>query len=294
MDKQTQQKLTKNFPKDVVKPAPKGKFGSYVPHHIYTQRLVDVIPGGYDFTYEIVRAKDNSIIGAKCKLYIKSTEQTIEEVGDVDMNALNRNITESELLKLAVSDGIKRCCMRLGLGLELWTGDTTEEEHYAGGEDKPKEKVAPPKPVVKQEEEVEESEMKRRIKTAIEFHEPDEKLRETFKTTAWKSVKNKDVDSWTQEEYDTFLDAFVDAQENFSDEDKKNAAVVDEIFTTELIDEKRKCPECGSTEVEDNRDKKAKDPEKLGKIPDFACQKPPYGTGCGKGWWINNAPESWL
>ena len=77
---------------------------------------------------EIVRAKDNSIIGAKCKLYIKSTEQTIEEVGDVDMNALNRNITESELLKLAVSDGIKRCCMRLGIGLELWTGDTTEEE----------------------------------------------------------------------------------------------------------------------------------------------------------------------
>ena len=50
MDKETQKKLTKNFPKDVVKPAPKGKFGAYVPHHIYTQRLVDVIPGGYDFT----------------------------------------------------------------------------------------------------------------------------------------------------------------------------------------------------------------------------------------------------
>ena len=296
MDKQTQQKLTKNFPKDVVKPAPKGKFGSYVPHHIYTQRLVDVIPGGYDFTYEIVRAKDNSIIGAKCKLYIKSTEQTIEEVGDVDMNALNRNITESELLKLAVSDGIKRCCMRLGLGLELWTGDTTEEEHYAGGEDKPKQKVAPPKPVVKQEEEVEESEMKRRIKTAIEFHEPDEKLRETFKTTAWKSVKNKDVDSWTQEEYDTFLDAFVEAQENFSDEDKKNAAVVDEIFKTELIEEKMIYPDCATKncDIEDNREKKAKDPDKFGKIPDFACQKPPYGKGCGKAWWINNAPESWL
>ncbi len=131
MDKETQKKLTKNFPKEVVKKAPKGKYGDYVPHHLYTQRLVDVIPGGYDYTYEVVRGADNSIIGAKCKLYIKSTDQTIEEVGDVDVNAVNRNITESELLKLAVSDGIKRCCMRLGIGLELWTGGVSEEHHYA-------------------------------------------------------------------------------------------------------------------------------------------------------------------
>ena len=131
MDKDTYKKLTKNFSKDVVKPAPKGKFGSYVPHHIYTQRLVDVIPNGYDFTFEEIRNKDNAVVGAKCRLYIKETQQTIEEVGDVDRHALERN-TESEILKLAVSDGIKRCCMRIGLGLELWTGDTTEEEHYAG------------------------------------------------------------------------------------------------------------------------------------------------------------------
>ena len=133
MDKDTYKKLTKNFSKDVVKPAPKGKFGSYVPHHIYTQRLVDVIPNGYDFTFEEIRNKDNAVVGAKCRLYIKETQQTIEEVGDVDIHALERN-TESEILKLAVSDGIKRCCMRIGLGLELWTGDTTEEEHYAGVE----------------------------------------------------------------------------------------------------------------------------------------------------------------
>ena len=43
MDKETQKKLTKDFPKSVVKSAPAGKFGDYVPHHIYTQRLVDVI-----------------------------------------------------------------------------------------------------------------------------------------------------------------------------------------------------------------------------------------------------------
>jgi len=65
VDKETQKKLIKNFPKEVVMKAPKGKYGDYVPHHIYTQRLVDVIPGGYDYTYEVVRGADNSIIGAK-------------------------------------------------------------------------------------------------------------------------------------------------------------------------------------------------------------------------------------
>ena len=64
MNKETQKKLIKDFPKSVVKPAPKGKFGDYVPHHIYTQRLVDVIPGGYDFTFTEIRGKDTAIVGA--------------------------------------------------------------------------------------------------------------------------------------------------------------------------------------------------------------------------------------
>ena len=110
MNKETQKKLIKDFPKSVVKPAPKGKFGDYVPHHIYTQRLVDVIPGGYDFTFTEIRGKDNAIVGAKCNLFIKETDQTIEEVGDVTKYQLESN-TESEVLKLAVSDGIKSCLL---------------------------------------------------------------------------------------------------------------------------------------------------------------------------------------
>ena len=131
MDKETHKKLTANFPKSVVKKAPQGKFGDYVPHHIYTKRLVDVVGGKYNFTYDIIRDKDNAVVGAKCTLEIDDLG-TVQEVGDVDRHALARNLTESEILKLAVSDGIKRCCMRFGIGLELWTGDTTEEEHYAG------------------------------------------------------------------------------------------------------------------------------------------------------------------
>ena len=131
MDKETHKKLTANFPKSVVKKAPQGKYGDYVPHHIYTKRLVDVVGGKYNFTYDIIRDKDNAVVGAKCTLEIDDLG-TVQEVGDVDRHALARNLTESEILKLAVSDGIKRCCMRFGIGLELWTGDTTEEEHYAG------------------------------------------------------------------------------------------------------------------------------------------------------------------
>ena len=61
MDKETYKKLTKDFPKSVVKKAPQGKFGDYVPHHIYTQRLVDVIGGNYDFTFEETRDKDTHL-----------------------------------------------------------------------------------------------------------------------------------------------------------------------------------------------------------------------------------------
>ena len=132
MDKETHKKLTKNFPKDVVKQAPKGKFGSYVPHHLYTQRLVDVVGGQYNFFIkEVIRDKDNAVVGAICRLEIEGLG-IVEEIGDVDTHAISRNITESEVLKLAVSDGIKRCCMRFGIGLELWTGGVAEEEHYAG------------------------------------------------------------------------------------------------------------------------------------------------------------------
>lgn len=141
MDKETHKKLTANFPKSVVKKAPQGKFGDYVPHHIYTKRLVDVVGGKYNFTYDIIRDKDNAVVGAKCTLDIDGLG-TVQEVGDVDRHALARNLTESEILKLAVSDGIKRCCMRFGIGLELWTGDTTEEEHYASSTvEEPKKKV---------------------------------------------------------------------------------------------------------------------------------------------------------
>ena len=312
MDDKTQKALTKNFPDSVVKDAPKGKFGKYVPHHIYTQRLVDVIPGGYDFTYEVIRGKDNGIIGAQCTLYIKSTEQTIQEVGDVDMNALNRNITESELLKLAVSDGIKRCCMRLGIGLELWTGETSEEEHYADNTTTVAKPVAQPKP--KAEEPVkfldeDPSDMLNRLRSALEHHEKNEQLRKLIKDKAWsdwkKNNKETDVSKWTEQDFDAFMDLFVEYQS--SEGDDLISSLSAEFGTViDKTDEHKVCPKCNkSDDIIDNRQKKAEAPDgsNIKKIPDFTCQvNNQYNTennGCGWGGYIGGkgdkeVPSHWV
>jgi len=161
MDKETHKKLTANFPKSVIKKAPQGKFGDYISHGIITQRLIDVVGGKYNFLIkEIIRDKDNAVVGAICRLEIEGLG-AVEEVGDVDRHAVARNLTESEILKLAVSDGIKRCSMRFGVGLgQLWnqgvTEGVTEEEHYAGStEETPKKKqvaqktgISPSKPKI--------------------------------------------------------------------------------------------------------------------------------------------------
>ena len=276
MNKETQKKLIKDFPKSVVKPAPKGKFGDYVPHHIYTQRLVDVIPGGYDFTFTEIRGKDNAIVGAKCKLFIKETDQTIEEVGDVTKYQLESN-TESEVLKLAVSDGIKRCCMRIGIGLELWTGGATEEEHYS--EAKPQQTVEVEKKKVvkptKEEQEkmnsvvndmVPDDDMKARLQQALEFHEKDEKTRKRIKQLAWNDFVEKDVgpsdlNLWTNDHFDAYLDIFV----AYQSESKSETDVVKDVFG----DVEEKTIPSGAWEGEPPTDKQLKTfNEKVAKATD--------------------------
>ena len=318
MDEKTLKALTKNFPKDVVKDAPKGKFGKYVPHHIYTKRLVDVIPGGYDFTYEEVRDKTGAITGAKCTLYIKSTDQTIQEVGDTDMNAVNRNITESELLKLAVSDGIKRCCMRLGIGLELWTGDTTEEEHYANPTDtKPVEKFPqksatednPPPPTKFLDEDP--SDMLNRLRAALSHHEKNEQIRKLVKEKAWanwkKNNRETDVSKWTEQDFDAFMDLFFEFQQSEGDDLLES---IGEVFEQGVIDksnELKLCPKCNKgDDITDMRSKKAEAPEGSGikNLPDFLCEKQdpkyrPAANGCGWGGYIGakgdkEVPSHWL
>ena len=292
MNKETIKKLTKNFPKDVVKQAPKGKFGSYVPHHIYTQRLVDVVGGQYNFLIkEIIRDKDNAVVGAVCRLEIEGLG-VVEEVGDVDTHAISRNITESEVLKLAVSDGIKRCCMRFGIGLELWTGGVTEEEHYAGVEE---DVVSVAKTTVESAEKFAED-IGAEVKVADNsnvfmdsFDVPKDK-KSKAKTDAYAKVvdegADKSVEKWTDDQQEMFY-AFFEVAINEKDivdtlEDVGISAEVKEVVVKEDND-KITCDNCKSSEyVEDNSEKKASDPAKYGRIPTLVCSNYGSNEGCGE------------
>mgnify|MGYP003118388985 FL=1 len=239
MDKETHKKLTANFPKSVVKKAPQGKFGDYVPHHIYTKRLVDVVGGKYNFTYDIIRDKDNAVVGAKCTLDIDGLG-TVQEVGDVDRHALARNLTESEILKLAVSDGIKRCCMRFGIGLELWTGETTEEEHYASSTvEEPKKKVTQETGTSPSKPRITENSLKDMVFVSCKEDKEFAKrcYNDCFNRTVIK-VNKQTLEQWDDDDIGTFLDLvdeYITKHGDTFEERQNNEPIVNKII--ENLDE---------------------------------------------------------
>jgi hypothetical protein len=131
--------LSRPFPMHLVKEAPSGKFGDYVPHSTVTERLLSIV-GPFDFQImEVIRgyappvigkdgtkespafsARANAIVGCIGTLgvTIDGRQVWVSEVGDVDEPAMNH---DGSNLKFAASDAIKRCAMRIGLGLHLWS-----------------------------------------------------------------------------------------------------------------------------------------------------------------------------
>jgi hypothetical protein len=113
--------LSRPFPDRLVKQKP-GKFAaSYVEHSVISQRLLEVL-GPYTFTVDQpVSNPDGVVVGclATLEVMVDGDFVTITEVGDVEHPGSN-NATN---LKNAASDAIKRCAMRLGVGLSLWSQD---------------------------------------------------------------------------------------------------------------------------------------------------------------------------
>ena len=136
-------KLLSPFPKELVKKAPAGKFGDYVPHANYVERLRD---SGvqYSWSCEPVYGTFNGekrIVGAKGTIAIEGMGK-YDGFGDVDTSKLSstkRN--DGSNLKDAESDAFKRACMRFGLGVELWTGSKQTEEEAMAEVDEPEDKV---------------------------------------------------------------------------------------------------------------------------------------------------------
>ena len=122
--------LLSPFPEELVRKAPAGKFGDYVPHANYVERLRD---SGvkYSWSCEPVYGMHNGekrIVGAKGTITIDGMG-TYDGFGDVDTFKLsNAKFNDGTNLKDAESDAFKRACMRFDLGVELWSGSKQSEE----------------------------------------------------------------------------------------------------------------------------------------------------------------------
>lgn len=132
------------FPDRVIHSNPSGG-GSYVKHSTVQQRLMDVL-GLVDFTLvEVVRghvdakppnpngksqkAKNGSpaltgaVVGVVCRMsaVVDGQSVTVEEAGDCEEPHTWPH--DGARMKDAMSDAYKRCAMRLGVGLHLWSQD---------------------------------------------------------------------------------------------------------------------------------------------------------------------------
>lgn len=116
-------RLARPFPPKYVKKPPAGKYGTFVPHDIVTQALLAIV-GPYTLEVrETLLGPSGKIEGALVTLTVEIDGRTVSitEAGDCE-NPDNWK-TQGARLKDAMSDGVKRCAMRLGLGLHLWSGD---------------------------------------------------------------------------------------------------------------------------------------------------------------------------
>lgn len=129
--------LAKPFDARLIQSKPGRSGGSYVSHGTVVERALAVL-GAYSIkSVELIRghaveeqtknktfpAEDGVVVGALVTIscMVDGREIVIVEVGDVE-NPLQKG-NDGARAKDAVSDGIKRCFMRLGLGLHLWSQD---------------------------------------------------------------------------------------------------------------------------------------------------------------------------
>ncbi len=112
-------KLARPVPAKYVSKAPSGH-GLYVSHDIINQILLGIV-GPFSFQVEqIVYNPDGLVDGctASLSVTVDGRPVTITEAGDCDFPEQKK--TQGDRLKNAASDALKRCAMRLGLGLHLW------------------------------------------------------------------------------------------------------------------------------------------------------------------------------
>lgn len=145
MNEDIMRELAKPFPDRYIHKNPSGG-GSYIKHHVIEQRLIQVlgVPPSFEKVEVIFgdvaaiapnpngnskRAKEGrpalkgAIVGviARLTIVIDGRRIIVEEAGDCEQP--HNWDSDGQRLKDAMSDAYKRCAMRLGCGLHLWSQD---------------------------------------------------------------------------------------------------------------------------------------------------------------------------
>ena len=116
------QSLAKRIPKSYIKTKPGGFAADYVSHADIQQMLLAKLgPCSQEIT-QIIRNAEGQVQGVVLRMVFNIDGQTvvIDEVGECERPGQNEGLN----VKNAVSDAVKRCAMRIGLGLELWCQET--------------------------------------------------------------------------------------------------------------------------------------------------------------------------
>ena len=129
----------------------------------------------------------------------------------------------------------------------------------------------------------------------------DKAKRDKLKRKVYDDVVSKgfpkDINEWDESQIEIYKDEVFNANEDKLPDTTEAEEILGAkvTYTGPPTDENKVCPSCTDKgSVVDNRDKKS-DP-KFSKIPDFACQKAPYGSGCGWAAWSGNEsiPSEWI
>jgi hypothetical protein len=117
------QALAKRIPKSYIKTKPGGFAADYCSHADVQQMLIAKlgVPPSQEIT-QIIRNAEGQAQGVVLRMVFNIDGDTvvIDEVGECERPGQNDGLN----VKNAVSDAVKRCSMRVGLGLELWCQET--------------------------------------------------------------------------------------------------------------------------------------------------------------------------
>jgi len=116
------QALAKRVPKGYIKQKPGGFAADYVSHGDIQQMLLAKLgPCSQEIT-QLIRNAEGQVQGVVLRMVFSIDGQpvVIDEIGECERPGANDGLNA----KNAVSDAVKRCAMRVGLGLHLWCQET--------------------------------------------------------------------------------------------------------------------------------------------------------------------------